>query len=122
MIKKKWSESDILSFLYFLDSILKLTDEFEVMYRGEIKAAGEELGMKYVTIHQRIGREEGKQEGVEKTVLLLLEKKFHYLPDKYKEVIHKANPEILNTWAIRLLDAKTLEDVFKEDLKGFEIE
>lgn len=110
LLKKKWLEEIILCFLNFLDSILKLTEDYEVLYDEEIRADGEELGMKYINSHQRIAMKKAEQA----LVLLLLEKKFHGLPDKYKDIIYQANSEILNTWAIRLLDAKTIEEVFSE--------
>lgn len=70
---------------------------------------------KYINSHERIGMKIGRQEAAQELVLLLLDNKFHGLSDKYIDLIYKANSDTLNTWCIRLLDAKTIEEVFKED-------
>jgi len=62
------------------------------------------------------GRVEGKQEGLvdgEAAVLLrLLERKFRPLPEPARQRVASADAETLLIWAERILDAKSLDDVW----------
>nr|VFK03141.1 MAG: protein of unknown function (DUF4351) [Candidatus Kentron sp. LFY] len=60
------------------------------------------------------GRQEGLLEGEAKLLLRQLSHRFQPLPDEITERIHGANPNAIETWAKRVLDAKSLDEVFSE--------
>ncbi|MDX3895159.1 DUF4351 domain-containing protein [Pusillimonas sp.] len=65
------------------------------------------------------GREEGRQEGLKEgqaSILHgLLTRKFGALPDSVQQRLENAAPEDLQAWALTLLDARTLDDVFGDN-------
>nr|VFJ92706.1 MAG: conserved hypothetical protein (putative transposase or invertase) [Candidatus Kentron sp. LFY] len=60
------------------------------------------------------GRREGLLEGEAKLLLSQLSYRFQPLPNEISERIHGAKPNAIETWAKRVLDAKSLDEVFSE--------
>ena len=60
------------------------------------------------------GMQRGRQEGEAGLLLRLLSYRFHPLPDEITRRIHTADPNTIETWADRILDAKSLDEVFWE--------
>jgi hypothetical protein len=58
------------------------------------------------------GYRKGQQKGQRTLLLSLLQHRFGPLPAHYQERIDKAEGYQLLLWGERLLDAKTLEDIF----------
>jgi hypothetical protein len=46
-------------------------------------------------------------------LLFLLMQKFKIVPEHYCETVKKATPDLLKTWAERILICQTIEDVFQ---------
>lgn len=69
----------------------------------------EELGFKKGRLE---GKEEGRVLGVTAVLERLLELKFNILPEEYRRQIQEAEETSLLKWSERVLDAKTLEEVF----------
>jgi len=65
--------------------------------------------MSYISSFQRLGRKEGQQD----ILRLLLEKRFGPLPPAIQARLEKATPAKLEAWADAVLDAPTLDGVFK---------
>ena len=80
--------------------------------------------MPYVTSVERIGIEKGLQQGLQQgrlegklegeaaLLLRLLTKRFGPLDEATRNRLNNATLEQLELWAERVLDAKTLDDVF----------
>lgn len=74
--------------------------------------------------HQRIeegvarGREEGREEGVvqgrEEVLLEQLSARFGALPGDLEARVHGADVETIRRWAVRILSAQTLDEVFED--------
>jgi len=62
----------------------------------------------------REGEQKGKQEGERQLVMRLLERRFGKLPTAVKKRLGHATLSELEQWSVRLLDAHSLEDIFKE--------
>ena len=58
------------------------------------------------------GRQEGRQEGEVTLLQKQLARRFGSLPPWVAETLMQASPAQLEAWAIALLDAASLEDVF----------
>jgi uncharacterized protein DUF4351 len=59
------------------------------------------------------GRAEGKAEGKAETLLRLLERRFHGIPEPYQAQVLAADVEQLDTWIDAVLDAESIEAVFE---------
>ena len=72
--------------------------------------------MRYVTSIERLGREEGVQEGILLGEATLLKRqlvhRFRDLPEWAERRLQEASREELEGLAVRVVDAERLEDVF----------
>jgi hypothetical protein len=69
--------------------------------RAEGKAEGEALG-----------KAKGKAEGKAETLLRLLDRRFHGVPEAYRTQVLAADADQLDAWIDAVLDAETVEGVF----------
>lgn len=58
-------------------------------------------------------KQEGRQEGESILLQMQLERRFGPLPSRVQERLAQAFPEQLEIWGLELLDASTLDEVFK---------
>ena len=65
------------------------------------------------TVRQKALRE-GEARGEAKLLLRMLPQRFGPLPDEISEQIHRADSSTIENWADRVLNAKSLEEVFSE--------
>lgn len=77
------------------------------------------LGAKKMTLGQllraeghEIGLQEGINQGESEMLVRQLKRRFYEVPANYLTKIKQANGETLLLWGERVLDAKTLEEVF----------
>jgi predicted transposase YdaD len=59
------------------------------------------------------GRAEGEVKGAARTLVRLLTRRFTTVPDEVRARIEAASLEQLDIWSDRVLDAATLDDVFR---------
>ena len=75
--------------------------------------------MQYVTSFERLAKEEGVQQGMQqgqvKVLIDLLTHRFGPLPDEVHQRLEQATAEEIDTWAGRILDADSLEQVYGGD-------
>lgn len=62
----------------------------------------------------RKGLLEGEVKGEAKSLLRMLPRRFGSLPDEISERVHNVDPNTMEMWADRVLDAKFLKEVFSE--------
>ncbi|MGH8474399.1 MAG: DUF4351 domain-containing protein [Methylococcales bacterium] len=60
------------------------------------------------------GRVEGRVEGEASLLLRLLERRFGALPEAVRQRVAAADAETLLIWGERLLDARTLEEIWSK--------
>ena len=58
------------------------------------------------------GEAEGQTKGKAETLLRLLDRRFHGVPEDYRTQVLAANTEQLDTWIDAVLDAECIESVF----------
>lgn len=80
----------------------------------EIKTMLETLGQTWREQWKAEGRAEGRSEGVAHALLRQLERRFGPLPDQVKAQVSAADPETLERWLDRVLDAPTLGDALDD--------
>ena len=108
-----FSKQDVLEIFWFMDWVMKLPEGLELQFKREMQEFEEESKMRYVTSIERIGRQEGRQEGRMAVVKRLLAKKFGEIPGWVDERLGESDEQELDLWAERTLDAPTLEQVFQ---------
>ncbi|BBO59227.1 hypothetical protein [Mycoavidus sp. B2-EB] len=113
----------ILNLYRFIDAILTLPKEFEIIYNSSIKQFEKESEVEYITSAERIGMEqglkEGLKEGIEKgrqmlsnLLLAQLKCKFKNLAEPYLQKLDEADVDTLRQWGERIFMAKTPDEVF----------
>ncbi len=97
--------------LDFIETILVY--KLPRLSREEIRTmlALNDIELKQTRFYQEVV-EEGRQEGEQILLQRMLTRRFGGVPDWAQERLIEADPEQLEQWADRLLDAPTLESVF----------
>ncbi|MBF0296284.1 MAG: hypothetical protein HQL96_13935 [Magnetococcales bacterium] len=65
-------------------------------------------------IGERIGERKGERKGKAETLTSLLLRRFGAIPDWASEMIAKATSQSLEEWSLRVLDARSLEEIFAD--------
>lgn len=115
LYEKGWGKKDILQLYTLVDWLITLPEELSIYYNNAIKQIEEEQSVKnvnYVTTAERIGRQEGLQEGEVRMLTRLLECRFQKISAELRAKIKQADPATLLQWAERVLDADSLAEVF----------
>ncbi len=88
----------------------------QVRFRAEQERIETEKKMRYVTSVERLAKEEGREEGLLRGQISLLKRllkrRYRQLPTWVEERLGKASREELESWADRVLDAESLDEVF----------
>jgi len=109
----------IIDLYRFIDWILRLPDDLELQYTDAIFAIEEKFAMPYVTFVERRGEARGEARGeVRGSARLLrglLQQRFGPLSPEVSARLEAADVERLIAWGERVLDARTLADVFAAD-------
>lgn len=103
----------ILNLFSFIDWVLALPASLELEYTQTVEQIEEEKHVNYITSVERIGIQKGQLEGERILLDRLLKRRFGSLPANYQRLLQEADDQKLLSWGESLLDAKTLEDVFK---------
>ncbi|MDX1588815.1 MAG: hypothetical protein R3296_07740 [Oleiphilaceae bacterium] len=102
-----------IKYLDFIDIYSALTEneqqEYQTRYPKE-RAAMSRFAERFL----KEGREEGRKEGVLSLLKNLLQHRFGPLDELSQQRLEKATLEELELWADNLLEARTLEEVFRE--------
>jgi len=106
-----YTREQILELFRVLDWILQLPKDLEREFTRELIAFEEQAKMPYITSIERLGRQEGGQEGEVAMLLRLIARKFGPPTDTVRERIAGADPETLLEWSDRILAAQTLDEV-----------
>lgn len=115
-----YERQDVLDLFAFIDWMMTLPRELESQIHEEVEKLEEELQMPYVTTIERFGMQRGIEQGMQrgmtrgaaKTLRRLLARRFETLPAWVDERLETAEAEQLEAWTDRLLDARSLDEVF----------
>ncbi len=103
-----------LKYSEFIDLYARLDDADIIRYRDEYlpKSRHKEAIMGFSQMLRDEGRLVGRQEERMITLNRLLSHRFENIPAWAGELLQKGGPRDLEQWTDRILDAKTIEDVF----------
>ena len=108
LYERGYSREEITSLFKFIDWVIQLSDEEEIRLHDELKTLEEEHKMPYVTSIERIGRQEGleqgREEGLQQMVLDALDERFGELP----EIVSNAIQQIKDQDHLRLLHRQAI--------------
>lgn len=110
----------ILNFYKFVDWVLALPKALSIRYNDLVHQIEEEKAVAYITTAERIGMEKGFEQGMyqgtlegEKLILTKqLNRRFNPVAPNYLNKIKHADGDTLLLWSEKILDAKTVEEIF----------
>ena len=120
LYSRGYEQDDILKLFRFMDYILRLPDDLASRFRSELESIEEKLSMPYVTSVERLARQEGIEQGIERGVLqcsrdLLLQTiqiRFGQIPDPLRASINACtSTEQLSDFHRQALLANSLDDL-----------
>ncbi|MGB6104385.1 MAG: hypothetical protein WBF88_11135 [Pusillimonas sp.] len=123
---KHWGfgRDNIQQMVRIIDAMVSLPPELEPAFEQAIHQLEEETQMTYVTSVERVrlqrARDEALETGIEKGQLkgaaavlaTQVARKFGALPDWARVRMNQADEAALNRWALQILDAQRIDDVF----------
>ena len=124
LYQRGYPRQEILELFRIIDWVLALPEHLENQLWVEVQQFEEEKRMRYVSSFERIftrrgmekGMEKGMETGMETGQAELLElqirQRFGSLPDWAQARLQQADRKQLETWALRVLSAASLDDVF----------
>ncbi len=99
--------------LTFIDWLIIIPEDLMLTYKEEIQEITDEWEIPYVSTFEKIARIEGRQEGIRMLVDKQIRRRFpKTVTTQHLHLINKANVDTLACWAEKLIDAKTIEEVF----------
>jgi len=121
LYEKGYSENDVRNLFKFIDWLLMLPKGLNKVFKEEIAKHEEEKKIAYVTSIERLAKEEGIQEGIDKGELLekqkvlrkQLSRKFGLTEQESDIISNQQNPELLDNALDEILFAETKEEVLK---------
>jgi len=135
LIDWRYNERQIQALFLIIDAMLTLPEPLEQAFTDIVNQLEEETHMTYVTSVERVrlqrerdkARQEGLQKGLQKgqqagqlkgageLLAAQLTRKFGTLPDWAGVRLKQADEAALSRWAVQILDAQRIEDVFAEN-------
>ena len=125
LYERKYSREEVVTLFQLIDWMMHLPEEQAIIFEADLESLEAEQDMPYLTSIERRALERGRNEGLERgrsegreqgrlqQLRLLLEHRFGPLPEWTAEPLGKATPSLLDDWALRVLDAQRVEDVFR---------
>ncbi len=106
-----WSKSQVVHLFRFIDWLIRLPEAIDIEYAEEIKRIEGKNKMQYITSVERVGIQKGELSILERQI----QRKFHTLPENYRQRLAQANSAVLLDMAERVLEADSLEALFDEE-------
>ncbi len=106
-----YGRREVVLLFEFIDWIMTLPEELERGLLAEIHKIEREKKMEYITSVQRIGRQEGRQEGVTNLLERLVSKKFNIDRQTLAPVFAGFTTEQIEELADFFVEARTLEEI-----------
>src|SRR3546814_870334 len=123
-----FSRDNVIKLFRIIDAMVGLPEALEPAFEQAISQLEEEIQMTYITSIERVrikraqqegrtegeqkGKEIGKIEGISGLLSTLIIRKFGQVPDWARVRLAEADEATLNRWAVQVLDAQRIEDVF----------
>lgn len=125
LYERRYSRDEVVALFQLIDWMMHLPEKHAILFEADLESVEAEQDMPYITSIERRALERGRTEGLERgrsegesqgrlqQLRRLLEHRFGPLPEWTAEPLGKATSGLLDDWAVRVLDAKRVEDVFR---------
>jgi len=115
MIRSVKPEEEEMISQFARDVIAREKPKWERQFREEMASRfAQDIVAREKPKWEQMFRQEGRLEGEAELLLRQLSRRFPPLPDEISERVHNADPGTIESWADRILDAKSLDEVFQE--------
>ncbi|HEX5343797.1 MAG TPA: DUF4351 domain-containing protein [Duganella sp.] len=122
LYERRWEKQRIIDFYHAIDWMMRLPEDLDLQFRDDVYALERKETMPYINNFERAGRKIGRQEGLQegrqegRSTLLasMLAKRFGALDPGTLARLATADAERLSEWGLNLLDARTLDEVFRD--------
>lgn len=118
LYERGFGREDALQLFRFIDWVRALPAGLDRRFLSELQEWEKTGKMPYITSVERIGIEKGIQQGMQQDeaalLVRLLERRFGPLPGWACERIEQAEQALSEEWGLRLLEAGSLEEVFRK--------
>lgn len=109
LFQRDFTRQRIIDLFNIIDWMMKIPEPLQLQLMRDISELERSHSMPYISSFQRLGRKQGQQDILRRQ----LEKRFGPLPSAIEARLDKAKPADLEAWADAVLDAPTLDSVFK---------
>ncbi len=113
LYKKGWDRKNVILLFEFIDWVMSLPENLENSFWEEINEMEEEMKMEYISSVQRIGREEGRLEGVENLLGRLISRRFKIEHSAVSPIFDGLTTEQIEELGEYFIDSESLEDIRK---------
>ncbi len=114
LYQRGWTKPEVLDLYEFIDWLLALPEALEDAFLDEIHELEESTNMRYISSAERIGMRRGTQLGIQQVLRWQLSQRFGSPPPWVETKLQEGTPPEFELWAKRLLNADTVEAVFRE--------
>lgn len=111
LYEREYERQDILNLFRFIDWILELPEGLKQEFKSDLKRYEQEKQMPYITSIERMGIEQGRQEGERSILLRQLTRKFGLLSEETIAQVSRLSIEHLDELAEELFDFNDLADL-----------
>ena len=124
---RNWDKQSIIDLYFVIDWMMRLPAELERDLHRDAMTLERKMAMRHISsaerfgiekgelIGRKVGREEGLRAGKAKLIAQMLSVRFDYTVGYMRKRVAGATEEQLDRWAIRLLSAATLDEVFRDN-------
>lgn len=117
LYRRGWDKQRIIDLYNVIDWIMRLPKDMDQRLRYGIEQLERRIAMPYMSSFERYGREAGlkigRQEGALTLFSALLAKRFGPLQPEVQARLAAADTDTLSSWALNVIDAPTLDQVFR---------
>ena len=111
LFRRGLTKEYIINLFNFIDWMLALPPPMELEYLQTLEQLEEETQVAYITSVERIYTQRGQRALLQR----LLQQRFGSLSSDLKQQLEQADDDRLVRWCDRLLEAKTLDDIFEHE-------
>jgi predicted transposase YdaD len=117
LYERDWGKQQIVDLFGIIDWIMRIPPELQSQLMSDIADLEKERNMPYLNSFERAGlergRQEGRLEGQQDLLRHLLVARFGSIPPAVEQRLARAKLSELTAWGEAVLDAPTLESVFR---------
>ncbi len=110
LYERGYQRQQIIDLFRFIDWVMALPKELERDFRQEVNQDEEARRMRYVTSIERLGREDGIKEGVLRTLLRQLRRRFESVPEEVQTRLNEYEVEQLEELSDVVLTVESLDE------------